>query len=76
MRAVDCFMFSAAKASERASERSLSLRPTTGTGNEKRRVEFNLPGFCKNSSTKTPVGGVRRKFYDPAPPKTEQFASV
>ena len=65
-------MFSTAK----ASERSFALGPTTGTGNEKRRVEFNLPGFCKNSSTEAPVGSVRRKFYYPAPAKTEQFASV
>ena len=66
-------MFSAAKASERA---ELQLGSTSGTGSEKRRGKFNLPGLCKNSSTETPVGGVRRKFYDPASAKTEQFASV
>ena len=74
MRAVDFLCFFGK--SERASERSFSLGSTSGTGSEKRRVEFNLPGFCKNSSTETPVGGVRRKFYDPASAKTEQFASV
>ena len=73
MRAVDFLCFLRQK---RASERSFSLGSTSGTGSEKRRVKFNLPGLCKNSSTETPVGGVRRKFYDPAPAKTEQFASV